>query len=921
MPFPNEPLPVSVDIAPGASPAGTPDSWEPYWVDITNDARVKSGITIEEGIPDEANQADPGSCDLTIANGPSKVVSTLGQIGCYSPRNVAGPYWGKLTKNTPLRIRLQRGRDTFARTTSSGWGVSESGITWSNTGMTYLSTDGTRGLISGLATTGTTTATSAGAWDFEMTGGFAIDILPGGSGINSIFIVNFRRSANANQYRFRLDYEGTSGLMALYISRVIDNVSTTLVGIYAPGIGTTAANTRYNYRLKVEGGSIWVKVWIASGSEPSTWSATVTGEGGYTLDNTSLGTNIQMQRSQVGSPLTTAMYFYDISIRSYPFIGTVPQWPIRWDKSGNDSTAPIKATGVLRRLQAGKSPLKSPLYAFMDALKPVAIWTLEDESGATLAASQTVGVRGATLYSTSPAGWNGVKLAGTSAQYAVGTDTTIAGTLPKVAANGAWLAWFAFYMPVLPVTNPTIFRVRSSGTVAQWDMKISDSFGGVMYLVGQAPDGTVLVNQSITYVPGQWVIGQIEIQQSGANVTGRIVRYAIGDGTVDGATSSAFAGNIGAPNGWSIYGSVGFQASAAGPVAFYPFIPSVNIPNLQSGARGFAGETASARIARLAAQAGVRLDLISGGQVSAMGPQASDTLNNNLAESSTTDMGFLTEFRGGLRYRTRGRRYGQNPRMTLDMALGHLSEPPEPTDDDKGLRNDITVSRRDGSSARAYDETSIAANGLYDTSIDINPSSDSVLPGQAGFRLMVGTWDELRWPSITINVGKFTTTAGFVERITSLDPGTFIQIINPPANLPVGTIYLLVEHIRHTMTPYEWIVELTCTPYGPWRIWANGTPNGILFNRMDLVGSTLGSVEAALAVGATDTWTITNSGRNWNAAAVPFDWNVGGEVVTVTALSGSGTQTATVTRGVGGITKAHVIGEPVHLNTIMYVAH
>lgn len=920
MPFPNEPLPVFVDIAPGASPSGTPDSWEPFWVDITNDTRVKQGITIEEGIPDEANQADPGSCGLTIANGPSKVPSTLGRVGCYSPRNAAGPYWGKLAKNTPLRIRLQRGKDTFQRTTVNGWGVSESGIAWTNTGMTYLSTDGTRGIIGGLGVSGVTTAANAGAWDFDMTGGFAIDILPG-TGNSSIFLVNFRRSGAAYQYRLTLTIEGTSGLMSLFLSRVINSVSTNLIGIYAPGIGTVTANTRYNYRIKAEGGYIGVKVWNSSGSEPTTWSGAVTTEGAYTLDNTGLGTNIQVQRSLVGTPATTAMYFYDINIRSYPFIGTVPEWPIRWDKSGNDSTAPIKAAGVLRRLQAGKSPLKSPLFAFMDALKPVAIWNLEDDSAATLAASQTVGVRGATLYSTSPAGWNGVKLAGTASQYAVGVDTTISGTLPKVAPNGAWLAWFAFYMPVLPVTNPTIFRVRSSGTVTQWDMKISDSFGGVMYLVGQAPDGTVLVNQSITYVPGQWVIGQIEIQQSGANVTGRIVRYSIGDGTLDAATSAAFAGNIGAPNGWSIYGSTGFQASAAGPVAFYPFIPSVSIPGLQAGARGFAGETALDRIVRLTTQANVRLDSISGGQVSAMGPQAPDTLVNNLRECATTDMGLLTEFRGGLRYRTRGRRYGQNPRMTLDMALGHLSEAPEPTDDDKALRNDITVSRRDGSSARAYDDASITASGLYDTSIDINPASDSVLPGQAGFRLLVGTWDELRWPSITINVGKFVGTSGFLERITSLDAGTFVQVINPPANLPVGTIYLLVEHVRHVMTPYEWIVELTCSPYGPWRIWANGTANGILFNRMDLVGSTLGSVEAALAIGATDSWTITNTGRNWNAAAVPFDWNVGGEIVTVTALSGSGSQTATVTRGVGGFTKAHVIGETVHLATIMYVAH
>lgn len=38
-PFPVGELPVFVDIAPGASPAGTVDSWDPYWVDVTADTR------------------------------------------------------------------------------------------------------------------------------------------------------------------------------------------------------------------------------------------------------------------------------------------------------------------------------------------------------------------------------------------------------------------------------------------------------------------------------------------------------------------------------------------------------------------------------------------------------------------------------------------------------------------------------------------------------------------------------------------------------------------------------------------------------------------------------------------------------------------------------------------------------------------
>lgn len=922
MVFPQTELPLFVDIAPGGSPMGTTESWDPYWVDITRDVRVSNKVVIEEGIPDEANQADPGSCVLTLDNGISRVPATAGQVGCYSPRNPLGPYYGALTKNTPLRVRILRGRETFNRTTGPGWGTSDSGSTYTTQNSLY-STDGTgRGIVNlNPNATTSTTMTGAGAWDFEMTGAVSVNAIPTNvASADAYHIVNFRRAANANQYTMLIDWN-PAGNMSFFISRTINSVTTQLAGVTTPTIGAVSANTQYRFRLKAEGGFISAKIWLASGAEPLAYNINVV-DPGYTLDNTALGTNIQFQSTRLsGNVTTTAHYWHDFRISTYPFIGNVPEWPVRWDQSGNDSTAPIKATGVLRRLQAGKNPVKSPLYSFIDGLKPVGLWTLEDPSGASLASAQTTNTKGATLFSTSPSGWDGPpKLGGTSGQYTVAVDTTISGTLPRVVPNGSWLAWFTYYMPVLPVTNPLIFRVRSSGTIVQWDLHVSDDFGGVLYLQGTTADGTMLVNQSVTYTPGQWTIGQIEIQQlTSTTFTARLVKYQITDGGVSGTTSATQTGNIGAPNAWSIYGSTGFQASAAGPVAFFPFIPSVNIANLQASARGFVGEDAATRIARLAAERGLRVDLVTGGRSSLMGVQSSDTFLAVTAEAATTDIGLLTEFRGGLRYRSRGRRYGQFSRMQLDFAAGHIKEPPEPVDDDQRLRNDITVSRKDGSSARALDAASIAANGLYDTSVDVNPASDDDLPGQAGFRLYLGTWDEMRWPSVTLDLARNAGVTNYIERATALDPGAYTIVSNPPANLPVGPLRLLVEAVKTTMGPFEWTVELTCQPYGPWRITDSAASNGQI-PRMDLVGSTLGSAEAASTIGATDTWTITNSGRNWDATEVPFDWDANGERVTVTALSGTGTQTATVTRGVGGITKAHTVGESITLADPLYVA-
>jgi hypothetical protein len=909
VPFPQTPLQVFIDIAPGASPAGSVDSWDPFWVDVTNDVRVAQGVVIDEGIPDEAFQADPGTCSLTVNNGSSKVPSTLGLTGCYSPRNATGPYWGKLLRNTPLRVRMQRISDTFTRVTASGsWGVSDNGVTWSGT-SSALSTDGSRALVTLAAanTVASSTANGAGAFDFDMTGTVQVNAVS--SGGDWVHQVAFRRNATSgNQYVFQMDWSPTA--VNLFLNRIIGS-TTVVASLVGPSY---TANTDYKFRLKADGAFVGAKFWLGSGSEPAAWTISSTAEGGYNLDNTALGGSLQLTCTRLTGNVGTTVGTWDNVVANAPmFVGTVPEWPVRWDKSGNDSTVPIKAAGVLRRLQAGANPVKSPLYSYLDQFGPTGLWALEDSSGATVAASQTSGAAPAYIFSTTPGGWSVPKLGGTASQYTVAVDTTISSTLPRSTPSGGWSFLFAFYMPVLPVTNPLIFRVRAGGTVAQWDVRASDDFGGVVYIVATTSDGTVVINTSTPFVPGRWNIAQVEVTQAtGTTVTGRIVCYDLQTGAVGGATSGAITATMGSPNSWALYGSTGFQSGAAGPVVFYAKLSPVTTANLVAAGRGFAAETADARIARLCAERGVRLDLLTG-TGSKLGVQSSDSLLNVLVEAATTDLGLLTEFHGGLRYRPRVRRYNQNARLALDFAQKHIADPPEPTDDDQRLVNDVTVSRKNGTqSVRAYDSANITSHGIYDTSLTINPYADSDLPSQASFRLYLGTWDELRWPTIAINLA---ANPALIASAVSLDPGALVTVANPPSNLPVGTLYLLVEAVKHTLTPFGWYLELTCSPYGPWRILDQIVTNAR--NRINIAGSTL----TAGINSSVTSLSVTNTGSIWSAAAVPFDINLNGEAMTVTAITGTTVQAFTVTRGANTTTaKAHTAGETVNLDAIMYVA-
>ena len=65
------------------------------WTDITSYVRTDPGITVTYGVPNESGIADPATINLTVNN----------RDGRFSPKNAAGPYYGHLSRNTPLRVK------------------------------------------------------------------------------------------------------------------------------------------------------------------------------------------------------------------------------------------------------------------------------------------------------------------------------------------------------------------------------------------------------------------------------------------------------------------------------------------------------------------------------------------------------------------------------------------------------------------------------------------------------------------------------------------------------------------------------------------------------------------------------------------------------------------------------------------------
>jgi hypothetical protein len=256
-----------------------------------------------------------------------------------------------------------------------------------------------------------------------------------------------------------------------------------------------------------------------------------------------------------------------------------------------------------------------------------------------------------------------------------------------------------------------------------------------------------------------------------------------------------------------------------------------------------------------------------------------------LQECADADGGIFGEDRGqlGLRYRTRTSLYNQTPALTLQYGAKGLGGPLRPIDDTSTVRNDITVNRVAGGSARAVlEEGRLSVQdppdgvGLYDEGVDLNLFSDDLTEPSAYWRLHLGTWDEARYPSVTVRLHRIPT---LIPTILNITEGDLIRITDLPEWLPPGPVDLLVQGYTERLGTRTWEIEFVCAPAGPYRV---GVVSDPALEWVDTDGSELAA--AATATSNTIDVRATN-GPVWrpDPAETPFDLTVGGEEVRVSA--------------------------------------
>lgn len=611
------------------------------------------------------------------------------------------------------------------------------------------------------------------------------------------------------------------------------------------------------------------------------------------------------------------------------FIGEVASWPQKWDTGEADVWVPIEAAGVSRRLGQGSSALKSTLYRALTTLTtnaPVGYWPMEDGGDATEFASGLPGGEPAHgAVSANLATFTGFKASSPLPEVKA---ARIGGNVPGYTHTGEHQTRFLLAVPAGGVAAETsVVRIyTATGSVVAWELRVKAD--GALILRALDSEGAELFNSGPMgfAVNGKLLRVSVELEAVGPDTDWNVLTLEPGQAGL--SLSGTLAGRVvGAVRRVGVNSEGGLGDTAFGHLSVQSTITSLF--DLANQLKAYDGETAGTRIQRLCTEEGIANSVLGDlAESAAMGPQLPKTLLDLLQEAADADLGILYDpaYLLGINYRTRGNLYSQAADLALDYATGDLSSI-EPVDDDQATRNDITVTRDGGGSARAELTTGALSTaappdgvGRYDEEVTISVKRDEDLPGQASWRLHLGTVDEARYPTLGINLAtaSFTGDEALSDAARFLDVGGKVTVANPPAWLPPEEIGQIAQGVTETISAHQWLIDINCAPASPYDVGVYDDTTGPGEARYSSDGSHLtsahGATNTSLSVG-------TPSGPLWSGADAPFDILVGGERIRVTAVAGfTATQTFTVIRSINGVVKAHPISEPVRLFKPAYYA-
>ncbi|MFJ2949114.1 hypothetical protein ACIO8H_16020 [Streptomyces sp. NPDC087226] len=867
------------------------------WTDISADVRTASDMTGTRGRSSWASEADPSKYVFSLNN----------RHGKYSPRNPLSPYYRLLSRNTPIRISVPS--DTSHLEILDATGTATTG----HSEQLDIAGDlDVRIEFDATLTEATANQALIGKWSSNPDEKqWLLSVYYGYLRFRFIDTTGTERSTfqhiagyGGKVLRVTLDADNGSGGWTVrfwqadewggtWVSSSIPITSTgpgprsVTAGPLAIGLNDpTGSPARtpfigYAYRAQVRRG---IKGVIVADVDFRTVPAGTTAFTDATGNEWTLSGGAQ------------------IAARNYRLHGEVSEWPAETDDADTDSIVRVTAQSLKRRLDSGRDPLKSVLARRLPGMRPRAYWPLEEGTNASQAYSPLPGVRPMTTLNMTFG--QDTSLPSSAALPVVATQNgAVTSRLSGQVSGGSSTSWSVYWLYRLntqPTGYASYMSVQTNGTIRDWRVQISNIAGANSRIVGYDSEGVAVISLAIntgTDLFNQWVLGRFWGSQSGGTVTWGIDWDDVNG--VGGAVSDSFTGTLGRvtsvgspPNGWHSF----VDGLALGHISVWDATTTEAYDNPNgtgSLLQGYAGEYTADRITRLAWENNVPLRVLGkrfAGQRT--GPQPVDTFLTAIREATTADGGILLDqrARNGFLYLGPSVLQNQNPTVTLDYTQpGHVIGKFQPVDDDSALENDSTVTRDGGSSGRyVKTEGSLNVNppesdedgvGRYAKSVTLSLYEDAQCAGLAAWRVHLGTWDEARLPTLTVDADAI---AGQLPEVAALDIGDVIRLRNVPTKHSYDDLYLLVQGYTEVLNLYRWQITFNCVPYGPWVTAIAGEA------RADTTGSTLETAATATAT----VLQVVNDGARWARSDVftddyPMDILVDGERMTLTGAGGA----------------------------------
>lgn len=601
-----------------------------------------------------------------------------------------------------------------------------------------------------------------------------------------------------------------------YFSAYVTPGTTDVVRMGRVFPGTEVLNTTVNAPSNIVAGDWWwikvqwsgirrrIRYWKDGTDEPTNWL----------IRNYDIGANDgrwpQPRAGMVGlfaKDGSATVSFDSIQVTVWRAHAEIAELPPRWDLSRQDQWVPISARGITRRLGQGRKSLESPtrLYfeSFSSSLKMYAPLESFENDGNTVPNVVGGGVtaRSRNLQLGTPDATGTLAMPGI-AGYAEFTETDsylIVKAIPGATA-GIWSYFNFFRVPALPSADTVLYQVDASGSIVQW--RVILQLDGAIRLEGWTGFGVRAINQATGMYPigsiiptGSWVAANLYVFDNGSTITWALNYHRPGT-TNFYSNAGSTAGTVGACLGAQYYSNsiltTAGNLSVAHALIYPGDLPFVSA-DFYRAAYAYIGEECIARWLRVGGNAGILVNTTGfAADSKPMGAQTMDKTLDLMEEAAEVDVSFHMEERdlGALNLRTRESLYNQVP-IKLDIDVGHLTEPLEPTDDDQLTRNYVTVKRPNGGSYTSIQtdgplnvnppEDDPDGVGVYDEAPEINYFTDAQLKSAANFRRSRGTQDVIRYPSMKIDLNSecYDDDPLLTAAVLALDTGDIVEVTNP----------------------------------------------------------------------------------------------------------------------------------------------